>query len=153
MSRITFGEGVTVFSPSPKQCWERTSSYITTVYHFMWPNYNISPTWVSLKWEISLTKPPFGVRCEVAIIWPDFISSHFLTLNSWEASLARAMLPALVFLMSLPVLATMPRRPPVSVTVIAVSSVWFTKFPLLKKNIAKRLPNQKKIRPKWKHPP
>ena len=81
-------------TPSPKKCWERTSSYITTVYHFMWPKYNISPTWISLKWEISLTKPPFGVRCEVAIIWPD--SSHFLTLNSWEASLARAMLPALV---------------------------------------------------------
>ena len=34
----------------------------------VWPNYNISPTQISLK-GISLTKPPFGViSCEVAII-------------------------------------------------------------------------------------
>ena len=49
---------------------------------YIWSNYNISPT------QISLTTPPFGVRsCEVAIIWPGILNNNPLYLSALQIAL------------------------------------------------------------------
>ena len=65
-------------------CTKHTYNHI---YTYIWPNYNISPTWISWNKGISLTKPPFGVRsCEVAIIWPDICIRTNLSILSNDYS-------------------------------------------------------------------
>lgn len=51
----------------------------------IWPTYNISPTWISMKfWKIPCLSYLFGVRsCEVVIIWPEIVHQPENS-SSWE---------------------------------------------------------------------